>query len=218
MEDSLKVPSSQDRHNFVKWEMRLIGDYSPDEVVSSLQKGIRRNQQYESCFWAYIFHQSGYGQYLWRRLSIICCEDVGNGEPMAPVVIDSLANSWDRLHKHDKRPTNDKFLFVVQAILFLCRAKKVRENDSLVNLIEEHWTAGKRLEIPPEALDSHTDRGRKVFGRFGDKTDGKEELRVRQWFDFWSLITDKAYKDRWEEELKRIWGYKPSRKKGAFAS
>lgn len=188
-----------------KYELRLIGEYQFDEVTSSLQKMIRRGREYESCYWAFILHQSGYGQYIWRRLSIITTEDVGNGEPLAPIVVSSLQQSWLLLHKHNKEPDLDKFLLVVQAVLFLCRAKKSRENDSLSNLIEENFKAGKQLVIDEVSLDSHTERGRKIYGRFGNLTDGKEKLRLHKWFNFWGLIENEAYKDKWVEELKKIW-------------
>ena len=154
-----------------KYELRLIGEYQFDEVTSSLQKMIRRGREYESCYWAYILHQSGFGGYVWRRLSIITCEDISNATPDAPVIIDALASSWERLHKHNKEVSLDKFLLVVQAVLFLCRAKKSRENDSLSNLIEENFKDGKRLEIEEISIDSHRERGRKVG----------EDLELKGW-------------------------------------
>lgn len=187
-----------------RWEPKLIGDYAFDETASALQKMIRRGQEYEACFWGYIFHQSGYGQYLWRRLAIICCEDIGNGEPQTALLVDALWNNWEKLHKHTKEPTLDKLLLPTQAILYMCRARKTRENDSLVNLIDEHWKNNNKLEIPTVALDPHCERGRRQFGRFSDK-DGKEKLRVENWFTIWAKISNKAYEDKWEEELKNIW-------------
>lgn len=188
-----------------QYELRLIGDYAFDEVASSLQKMIRRGREYESCWWSYILHQSGFGGYVWRRLSIIACEDIGNAEPNSPVVIDSLAGSWERLHKHNKEVSLDKFLLVIQAVLFLCRAKKSRENDSLANLIEENFKMGKRLEVDDVSIDPHTERGRAVYGRFGDLRDGKEHLRLNRWFDINAKISNEAYPDRWIDELKKVW-------------
>jgi len=186
------------------WEMRLIGEYQPDEVVSSLQKMCRRGKEYEACYWGFILHQSGYGEYLWRRLSIICSEDVGNGNPQASMLLDSLRNSWERLHKRIKEPTLDKFLFITQIVLYLCRSPKTRENDSLSNLINEHWQQGVRLPVPTIGKDSHTNSGRKKWGKFGAK-DGKEKLRLDKWFSYWALITNKAYPDKWKGELKNLW-------------
>lgn len=187
-----------------KWELKLIGGYKFDEVTSAMQKMIRRGNEYEACFFGYILHQSGFGAYVWRRLSIIACEDIGLGEPMTPVIIDSLASSWEKLHKHNKLPSQDKFLLVVEALLYMCRAKKSRENDSLSNLIEENWKLGNRLEIPELAKDPHTDVGKEIYGKFGS-SDGNEKQRLNLWFSKWSKVKNKAYTDKWEGKLKKIW-------------
>ena len=65
--------------------------YNLDEVVSALQKSIRRGMEEESLYWANELAVSGYGQYLWRRLGVTVSEDIGLAEPMAPVIISSLA-------------------------------------------------------------------------------------------------------------------------------
>lgn len=187
------------------WEPHLIGNYEWDEVASSLQKSIRRGMEYEACFWGYVFHQSSFGGYLWRRLSIIACEDIGNGDPQAVILVDALWSNWERLHKQNKEPTLDKLLLPIQAILYMCRCKKTRENDSLVNLIHENWKDNKRLEISQVALDPHCQKGRSVYGKFGDLEDGKEKERIKMWFKEWSFITNKAYEDKWEQEIKKIW-------------
>lgn len=191
--------------NMTKWEPKLIGEYDFGECASALQKSIRRGMEYEACYWAYIFHASGYGEYLWRRLSTICAEDIGNGDPQTHILLNALRESWQLIHKRVKYHTNDKFLFVVQSILFMCRAKKSRENDSLVNLIDEHWKQGKRFEIPRYAIDPHCDRGKEEFGKFGDMEDGKEETRIEMWFSEWSKVNNLAYPDKWQEELKELW-------------
>jgi replication-associated recombination protein RarA len=187
------------------WKPKLIGNYAFDETASSLQKMIRRGKEYEACFWAYLFHQSGYGNYLWRRLAIICSEDVGNGNSQAAILVNALWSSWEKLHKHNKQSTLDKLLLPTQAILYMCRCRKSRESDSLVNLIHEKWKQKKRLEISEIAKDSHTSIGRIRYGKFGDLTDGKEKLRIKLWFKKWSFIENKAYKDKWEKELKDVW-------------
>lgn len=185
----------------------LIGEYVWDEVASALQKSIRRGLEYESVYWGYIFHQSGYGMYLFRRLSVIACEDCGLGDPQALILVSAMQQSWLLLHKQDKEATLDKFLLALQAILHLCRSKKTREGDSLSNLIHEHFTEGKRLAIPNYCLDPHVSRARNELGLgcFGNLKDGKEKIRLDNWFTIWSHVENQAYTDKWEEELKKIW-------------
>jgi hypothetical protein len=204
MADNQPRPRAEKEDPGTKWEMRLTGDYAPDEVVSSLQKMIRRGREYEACYWAYILHQSGYGQYLWRRLTIITSEDLGNGDPQAAILVSSLQQSWLVLHKHDSKQNLDKFLLVIHAVLYLCRAKKSRENDSLCNLIDERFKSGERLGVEEVSLDSHCEGGRAVWGKFGAK-DGKEKIRLDRWFSFNAYITNEAYKDKWVDQLKDLW-------------
>ena len=63
-----------------------------DEVISALQKFIRRGETELAVRAAYELYLTGeeLTAYLWRRLLVISAEDVGLGEPMAPVVVDAL--------------------------------------------------------------------------------------------------------------------------------
>ena len=186
------------------YKPKLIGDYEWDEVSSAINKMIRRNRVYEACYWGYIIHQSGYGLYLWRRLALVSAEDVGNASPMTQILIDALASNWERMHKQSKEPTLAKLALVFQAIQAMCQAKKTREIDDLRNLIAQQYEQlGKRLEIEEVCLDSHTQRGRKVWGRFGDN-DGREEERLKQWRAEWNVVVPEAYKGKYLEELKAV--------------
>lgn len=185
------------------YEPRLIGDYQFDEVASALQKSIRRSQEYEASFWAYVIHQSGYGLYLWRRLIVINSEDIGNGDPQASIILASLRTNWEFLHKHTKEMTLSKCFLAIQAVLYLCRSSKVREVDSLTNLIHERFEKDERITVPDEAIDPHTNQGKKLYGRFGAK-DGKEKDRWDRWFEESSQITNPTYKDKWESDFKKL--------------
>lgn len=195
-----------------KWELRVIGQYEFDEATSAMQKMIRRGCEYEAVYWSYVLCASKYGDYVWRRLSIIASEDVGNGNPQAAILVSALRESWERLHKKTKYHTLDKFLFVVQAVLYLCRSEKSRENDSLANLIEENWNNREWLEVSEISKDPHTEIGRKKWGKFGDLTDGKEKKRVEMWFSEWASVNKTAYPDKWERKLKNIWLQKAKNK------
>ena len=55
--------------------------YEPHEVVSALQKAIRRGQVNAALYWAAEMEQSGYTTWLWKRLLMIASEDVGRADP-----------------------------------------------------------------------------------------------------------------------------------------
>ena len=56
---------------------RTVNGYDPSEVVSALQKCIRRAEIDDALFWAAELERSGMGWVLWRSLRIITAEDVG---------------------------------------------------------------------------------------------------------------------------------------------
>jgi len=143
------------------WELTK-NNYSLDEVVSALQKSIRRGLEEESLYWAIEMAESGYGQYLWRRLSIIVSEDIGLVEKLAPVIINSLSENCKRCTKTWKEPV---MLPIAQAILYLCRCYKNREVDDFLEYIRLKIKNGFRLEVPDWALDVHTESGRKLIAK-----------------------------------------------------
>lgn len=187
------------------YKPKLIADYEFDEVSSAINKMIRRNKEYEACFWGFVIHQSGYGLYLWRRLVLIASEDIGNASPMTQMLLNALATNWERLHKNNKEATWAKLSLVFQGIQAMCQAKKTREIDNLRNLIGHRFESlGERLEIPSVALDSHCARGRKEFGKFGNYSDGREAERLEHWYKSWCVVKPEAFKGKYLEDLKLV--------------
>jgi replication-associated recombination protein RarA len=174
------------------FELRLIDGYEFDEVASALQKSIRRNEEYNACFWLYVLHQSGYYKYAWKRLMVIASEDIGNGEPMATVVVNSLWQNYTFCIDSKKRNSGDALLFLFHAAMYLCRSEKLREADTLVNLLTKRYAAGERLEIPDYAIDPHTDRGKQIHGRWDTGTPEEHAERSRKWFEIWSIVSPKS--------------------------
>ena len=95
-----------------------------DEVISALQKFIRRGETELAVRAAYELYLTGeeLTAYLWRRLLVISAEDVGLGEPMAPVVVDALHRSSREL----SRDSSDYQLLFVHAVRYLCACRKER--------------------------------------------------------------------------------------------
>ena len=70
-------------HPFDPWtRVRTIHDLPADEVISCLQKSIRRGMVENACLVAYeMMHTSPeLERYMWDRLSIISVEDIGFGD------------------------------------------------------------------------------------------------------------------------------------------
>ena len=84
------------------------GDYPLDEVVSALQKEIRRGSQEHAFYWASTMVEFGYEEYMWRRLMVILGEDIGHCDrTVAPFVIAMYQANEDR-HSQGKRETPNR--------------------------------------------------------------------------------------------------------------
>lgn len=187
------------------YELKCRNGLAVDEVVSALQKMIRRGKEYEAVYFAYCLHVSGFGKYLWRRLSVISCEDCGLVNPGTPVIVNSLREMWENNIRSIKDPTLGDFLFPLQAVLFMCRVEKTREGDSLANIVEEDFQKGVGPDIPEVALDPHTKRGRAIWGKWNSGNKEQNSKRIEMWFSEWAKVIPKGKKDPWEEILRKRW-------------
>ena len=137
--------------------------FPADEVISALQKSIRRGLTENAVLlgWEMFLTSPELEEKLWARLMVISVEDVGFGNPDAPVLIDTLY----RMHQHFGRPEHDRFLFAAHAIRALATSRKDRTSDDMVNWAKHSIAFGERLpEIPDFAVDMHTGRG-EAMGR-----------------------------------------------------
>ena len=133
-----------------------------DEVISTLQKSIRRNKVEEACQAAYELYITGplFLDKLWRRLLTISVEDIGMGDPMAAVLVNNLY----QMSKNFEYADGDQPMYFIHAIRYLCSCQKDRSSDLLKNICIKSFAMGKFPEIPDVALDKHTVRG-KAMGR-----------------------------------------------------
>lgn len=160
-----------------------------DEVISALQKCIRRGLTDNALLlgWEMYLTSPELEEVLWSRLGVISVEDVGLGNPTAPVLIETLF----QMHMRYTRPQHDRFLFAAHAIRVMSASQKDRTTDDMVNWAKNAVALGETLpQIPDFALDMHTRRGQemgrdyrwfvdeasRVHPEISDKDD-----RYRQW-------------------------------------
>ena len=125
-----------------------------DEVISALQKFIRRGETELAVRAAYELYLTGeeLTAYLWRRLLVISAEDVGLGEPMAPVVVDALHRSSREL----SRDSSDYQLLFVHAVRYLCACRKERGSSVLASVVKRRIRRGDPFPLPDYVYDMHT--------------------------------------------------------------
>ena len=128
-----------------------------DEVISALQKSIRRGNVEAACEFAYEMYITSpqMEEKLWRRLTAISVEDIGMGDTMAAVLINNLR----QMRKEYAYADGDRPIFFIHAIRYLCQCEKDRSSDLLKNIVIKSFAMGYVPEIPDYALDKHTVRG-----------------------------------------------------------
>ena len=129
------------------------------EVVSALQKSIRRGLLDDALYFATDMYQTGYAEYAWKRLRIIASEDVGLANQYLPATIQALYETWQSVLKKKDLYQAPERLFFVHAVCLLATSPKNRMvDDALVH----HFGSHEQLKrnIPDYALDRHTSKGR----------------------------------------------------------
>lgn len=140
------------------WQkVKTVHDLPADEVISALQKEVRRGHTENACRLAFelISTSPELEEKLWRRLIVISVEDVGLGNRQAPILINALYE----MHTYFSVGALDRPLFAIHAVRLLCESEKDRSSDDLLNWIKE---TDEVPEIPDYALDMHTRRGQEM--------------------------------------------------------
>ncbi|MGC9399158.1 MAG: AAA family ATPase [Anaerolineae bacterium] len=142
-------------------DVRTRHDLAADQVISALQKEIRRGNTENAALLAYEMATTSpeLEDYLWYRLLVISVEDIGWGDLQAPVLIHTLYD----INRTFGHRGGEHLLLAVHAVRYLCSRPKDRSSDEMVNwLIYQDARGELRPTIPDYALDMHTARGQEL--------------------------------------------------------
>lgn len=146
------------------WENVISKNGFPaDELISALQKSIRRGWEENALSVAYEMYMTSpdFEDYMWKRLMVISVEDIGFGDTHAPIFIKTLND----MRREFEPSAVDRALFFVHAIRYLCKAEKERSSDLHVNIVKKEFELiARRPEIHDFMRDKHTRKGR-ALGR-----------------------------------------------------
>jgi replication-associated recombination protein RarA len=148
--------STQKRDPWV--DVKTYHGLPADQVISALQKEIRRGNTENAVLLGYemVITSPAMEDYLWRRLMVISVEDIGFGEPGAPIMVNALHQMVTTLD----RSAGERKLFAVHAVRYLCGCQKDRSSDEMVNWVINVVARGEaKPRIPDYALDMHTAAG-----------------------------------------------------------
>jgi replication-associated recombination protein RarA len=136
--------------------------YNDDEVISALQKEIRRGNEEDAMFWALELAETGGSPFgvLSSRLRVITYEDIGLSDPNVVLQVSKAIDDMKLMYEKD---TGDYMMVLSYIILLMCRAKKSRITDHFKEYIKFMRESGKAdMKIPDYALDMHTTAGNKM--------------------------------------------------------
>jgi replication-associated recombination protein RarA len=129
-----------------------------DQLVSVLQKEIRRGNVDNAVLAAYemLSTSADVAEHLWRRLKIIAVEDVGMGEPLAPLLLNCL-------HENSRTIPEGATMMAVHAVRLLAIAKKDRTSAEHADLVTAKVESGELVvTVPDYALCVHTRAGQEL--------------------------------------------------------
>ncbi|MHB0961101.1 MAG: AAA family ATPase [Pirellulaceae bacterium] len=140
---------------------KTVHGYDPFEVISAIQKCIRRGLEREAMLWCLEMAHTSKAYYSWMlgRLQVIAHEDIGLANPEAVQFV--LATAAVAKEMHQKQGWRIMFGNCVRA---LARSQKSREGDHFIWVTLNQWETLGPGKIPDVALDQHTRRG-KSMGR-----------------------------------------------------
>lgn len=196
----IKVPIETGEQKVDKYhgfELKTANGYKLDEVVSALQKSIRRSQEERSLFWMSELIHGGYIAYFWRRMSVIVVEDVGFANLEAVILINALAQLNERVNRKDFVET----FHPTMAVLYLCRSKKSREIDFSNDWIDRKRELGWREKIEVQDLDEHNEQGRERIKKMG----GNYQRKKDEIFYYESILLSKPVSIIGDKYKKLVW-------------
>jgi replication-associated recombination protein RarA len=141
--------------------VQTIHGFAADELISALQKSIRRGMVENAALVAYELFASSkeLEECVWSRLAIISVEDVGFGNPDAPLLIHTL----DEFRRRVPHNPTDRLIFLIHAVRALALSPKDRTSDEMANWVRQAVDSGRaRPEILDVMLDMHTRRGQEM--------------------------------------------------------
>lgn len=140
-----------------QFRIETFNGYDFFEVASAFQKSIRRGLLDDALYWGIELDKSNRAKYAWKRMKIICSEDIGVGEVDLPAQIRALYENWAEMVGTDKH--FGERLFFVHAIVLLVKAKKSRLIDSALLY---HYIENEPREMPDWVFDKHTRKGKQM--------------------------------------------------------
>ncbi len=138
-------------------ELQTISGYPSDQVISALQKEIRRCNFENATFFGMELLDSGeiFINKFWERMSVIVVEDVSDVQAIN--AIKNLKETYFNLKDSKKW---DRDMQAIKAIQILSKSKKDRIISEMYDYMKIKRKEGLKIEIPKYSIDMHTKQGK----------------------------------------------------------
>jgi len=144
------------------------------ECASAMQKAIRRGDATTGGYFAVELFESGFGQYVWKRLLTVSAEDCWG---LLTQEVEALYSAYTLVNEKKTREGKDRGrIFIAKAVILMAAAKKSRDADHLTNFVYDQKAdltdegiaaalaecrGDPPMEVPDYAFDVHTKKGKR---------------------------------------------------------
>lgn len=195
------------------WRPQLKSGVAFDEVISGIQKTIRRGMEREALILAQEMFDSGYHSALARRLPVLACEDVGLANPNVVSQVCTLCTGYI-VSKKDSPTGRVEPLALIMSIILLARSPKNREcDDAQIVTIERvkagEDTAEKVIKENPFIVDQHTGRGKiRLANQAAETAQTYEDVAMREFLTVGAQLIPhvEINGNPWGREVREMYG------------
>ncbi len=196
------------------WKPQLRSGVPYDEVISGLQKTIRRGMEREALVLAQEMFDNGYHAAVARRLMIIAAEDIGLANPAAVSQVYSLCVGFI-VAKKDSPSGRVEPLALYMSIIMLARSPKNREcDDAQITIINKmksgEYSASKVIsENESVIVDQHTARGKTRLAKQAAETlQSYEDVAMREFMTVGTQLNPhlQVNSNVWGREVREMFG------------
>lgn len=140
-------------------ELKTVNNYNADEVISAIQKEIRRENFENACYFGLEILESGdiFEKKFWERMLVICVEDVADNNCIIQIKI--LKDNYFEL-KNNGSKIWDYQMQAIKAIKILSESKKDRIVSEIYDYLMLKRKENFKIKIPDYAIDMHTKKGK----------------------------------------------------------
>jgi replication-associated recombination protein RarA len=186
-----------------------------DQVVSALQKMVRRGMEREALVLGETLFENNFGGALARRLMSMAIEDVGLANPQLVAQVYSLCSGW-LIVKKESKGGHGEFLALAMCIILVCRSAKNREVDDAIVVTSRRIKEGTDSAAKVIAghrdlcVDSHTDEGKaKLRQLAATKGTTYEEEAWQQFYREGALLRHhvEVNGNSWGREAAKLYGF-----------